>query len=445
MAFKAGGLISGLDTNTIIEQLIAIDKIPITKLQTKKAGFKSQVSALGRVKSSINKLITAAKDLDTTNEVLALKATSTDTDAFTATALGSAAQGSYTLEVASLAVAAKKRSAGFADAATTTVQAGTLNFSVKGDDAVEVKITEGDTLQEVAYNINQTVEGVSATIIFDGTKSYLSITNDETGHSIGSDPSSAMKVVETYTGTTGSALDLADVQTAQNAKMTIDGLNVEAETNKVSNAIAGVTMTLLDTTSKAETLAVKADPEQVNTNITGLVSAYNDVLTVLAKETTITQGTNRNATLGADPTLRTLRSTLSQLVTSEITSLSGQKYNSLASVGIKTGATGTLSITAKTLEDALAANLSSVGNIFTADDGIADKLVAALKPYVDLDGILATREDGISRSVKAIDKRIESMDARLAKYRTQLIRQFTSMENSLSAINQQQSSLAGIV
>ena len=445
MSFKAGGLISGLDTNSIIDQLVKIDRFPITKLQAKKSGFKSQISALGRVKSSINGLITAAKNLDTANEVLALKGTSTDTDAFTATALGSAAPGSYSIEISNLAVAAKKRSTAFSDSNTAAVQAGTLTFAIKEADPVEVTIAEGDTLQDVAFSINQTVEGVSATIIFDGTSSYLSLTNDETGHAVGSDPSTAMKVTEVYTGTTGTELGLTEIQAATNAKLTIDGLSVESDTNKVTNAISGVTIKLLDTTSKTETLAVAADPEQVSTNVKKLVTAYNDVLTVLAKETTITQGTNRNATLGSDPTLRSLRGTLSQLVTGAISSLSSNKYDSLASIGITTSSTGQLSVTSSKLEEALAANLTGVGLVFTADDGIADTLVNALKPYVDLDGILANREDGINRSVKAIDKRVESMELRLEKYRLQLVRQFSKMETALSTINQQQSSLAGIV
>ena len=130
MSFQAGGLVSGLNTNQIIEQLVQIDRIPITKLQTKKSGFNSQISAIGRVKSSINTLISAAKDLDTADEVLALTATSSQETAFTATALGSAANGSYAIEVMDLAVAAKKRSVAFDDSNAAAVQAGTLTFSV---------------------------------------------------------------------------------------------------------------------------------------------------------------------------------------------------------------------------------------------------------------------------------------------------------------------------
>ncbi|MEC8024219.1 MAG: flagellar filament capping protein FliD [Myxococcota bacterium] len=445
MSFSAGGLVSGLNTKQIVEQLVQIDRVPITKLQSKKTSFNSQISAIGRVRASIDTLITAAKDMDTANEVLALTTTSSNTDAFTGTALGSATGGKYTMEVSQLAVPAKKRSVGFLDSNTAAVQAGTLSFSVKGGAAVDVTISENDTLQDIAYAINSDVEGVSATIIFDGTQSYLSITNDETGHVIGSDPASALKITETYTGTTGSQLGLTEIQAAQNAQLSIDGLTITSETNTVKTALSGVTINLLKKTTAAETLEVKADPDTVTTNITKLVDAYNGVLKVLAKETTMNKATNRDATLASDPTLRGLKATLSQVVTGAVASLSGKTFESLSSIGIKTSTTGNLAITAKDLEAALSKNLTAVADVFTADDGIADMLVSTLKPFTKTDGILSARVDGINMSIKAIDKRVESMEQRLTKYRTQLMRQFTAMESALSLIQQQQSSLSGIV
>jgi flagellar hook-associated protein 2 len=65
--FRSGGLASGLDTNSIVQQLVQIERIPISKLQQKKSAQQTQLSSIGKVKSALSDLIKQMKALDTTN------------------------------------------------------------------------------------------------------------------------------------------------------------------------------------------------------------------------------------------------------------------------------------------------------------------------------------------------------------------------------------------
>jgi flagellar hook-associated protein 2 len=440
MAIQTSGLASGIDTKSLISSLINIEKMPIQKLQVKKSAYNAQLSAISSVKSALTELKTNLKTIDTKKEVLVMKGTSSSDTSFTATATGDAAATTYDVTVDALAVAEKNRSTAFASS-TDTVTAGTISFKVKGGAAQDVTIAEGATLLDVAAAINADVTGATASIINDGTSSYLSITADESGHTIGGTASNALAISETYTGVTGSALNLIETKTASNAKLTIDGLIVESESNAVQNAVTGLTITAKKVTTQNETLAISVDKEGVEAKVQAFVDTYNKLTSMLKKQTTVTKTTNRSRTLASDPTIRALQSSLSNNVISSVISLAGQKFDSLASLGITTSA-GQLKLDSTKFQAALDANSNNVSQIFTSTDGLAARLTAAIDPYAATGGLLASRTEGINSSIKSLDNRIAQLNLRVSKYEQHLLKTFTSLETTISSIKEQGNYLA---
>ncbi len=440
MALRSGGLITGLDTNGLIKSLVDLEKAPIKKLEQKKSGFKNQISLVGKIKSALKTLQDKAKALDTAKEFNVNKATSTDDKMFTATATGDAAPASYAVEVTNVAKAEKDRSAAFSS--TDTVKEGTLSISIKGAAAIDVALMDGDTLADVAARVNDTVDGISASVINDGTNSYLSITADKTGHTIGGTPSDALVITETYTGSSGNELTMTEIQTAENAQIKIDGLTVNSESNAVKDAITGVTINVVDTTTAAETLTITSDNDAIKTKIQEFVDAYNAAVELVVKETKVTANTNRETTLAGDGTIRSIRSVMSNNANFAVASLSNATYDSLGSIGITTSATGSLKVDSKKLTEALTEGTANVTKIFTATDGVMNRMQTALKTYTAIDGVLAARTNGMNDSIKNIDKRISSLTLRVATYEQQLLKQFTALELSMSQIQDQSSYLA---
>ena len=69
MAISSSGIISGLNVDSIVSGLMAMEKLPLQRLQTKKTTVGSQISAMGKIKSSIaaNANIMTVKNESITN------------------------------------------------------------------------------------------------------------------------------------------------------------------------------------------------------------------------------------------------------------------------------------------------------------------------------------------------------------------------------------------
>jgi len=115
MAISVGGIISGMDTESIISQLLTLEAKPILNLQQKEADFQVELTAYGSLRSVLGSLKSAAEGLDTTTELTGFTAASSDTDLVTVTATSSATAGTHNITVDQLAQVHKLKSTGFTE------------------------------------------------------------------------------------------------------------------------------------------------------------------------------------------------------------------------------------------------------------------------------------------------------------------------------------------
>jgi flagellar hook-associated protein 2 len=117
------GLFSGIDTKSIIDQLLAVEGRTKIISQQRALQLKSQQAAFLDLKTAMSSLSAAATKFRTDKIFQAAKATSSDTDALTATASAGATAGTYTFTVDRVVSTQQMLTRGFADRNTTAIGA----------------------------------------------------------------------------------------------------------------------------------------------------------------------------------------------------------------------------------------------------------------------------------------------------------------------------------
>jgi len=430
------GISSGIDSQSIIDATVAAQRVPITRLESRKSGYQDQISSIGKMTSALNELKSMMEEMADTANVLAFSAVSGDEDLLTATIDGAASSGTYELTVTELARAEKDRSAAFVSK-YEPVKAGTITLTAAGQDPVEIEVEEGDTLLDVVDKINISGAKVDASLVNDGTNTYLQIVATDTGFEIGGNADDALTITESYTGTEGTELGMTQVIQAKNALLEMDGLPVESRTNTMTDVIADVSFTIKD--KGTTTLQIDSDREGTKDKIQAFVDKFNEILDLVKDSTTTASG---DRAIDADSSVLQIRNDLRSTVAETIEGLAGN-VTSLSQVGIRTSSTGDLEIKTSDFEAMLDKDPRAIGRLFTqADTGIAAKLIARVERYTDsIDGVLGNRTKSLNQRIDDADKQIGRLEDRLESLTQRLTRQFTAMEQSLSAIQLQNQAL----
>ena len=438
MAVTFNGISSGIDTQAIIKAMLDAQRKPITQLQSKRSGYNAQISDLGKITSKLGELSTLAKDMGETSKVLAFTIGVGDEDVLTAEANGETTAATYDINVSQLARAEKDRSSAFASS-FSGVRAGVVSLKTAGDDTTyDVTIEEGDTLEDVVDKINGSGAKVDASIVRDGTNTYLQVVASEFGHAIGGAAADAITITETYSGASGQALGLTQVVQAQNAKLTIDGLPAESRTNQPDDLVAGVKLQLKK--EGASSVKVETDGTGTKKNLDGFIAKANELLTEIKNQTRTSDGAR---TVEPDPSLERLANELRALVSRAIEGIPSSS-SSLTRIGIETDATGLLKADTKKLDKAIANDIRSIARLFTKEDtGLSATLQALAKRYTDATGgVINERKKLLNGRVDSIDKQIDRMETRLDGLQATLQKQFTAMEKALQSYTTQGSALS---
>jgi flagellar hook-associated protein 2 len=429
--FTASGLASGLDTATIVDKLVQLESAPITLMQNRQAALKTQLSTMGSIISKLSALRDASTAL-ATNGVLGVTSASQNAT-FTATPSSGSNAGRYSVQVLSMARAAQARSAAFASG-SAPVQGGTLSLTVQGT-AYSIDVADGTALSDVAAAIRASGAPITATVLSDGTSSYLSLTNRDTGYAIGGQPADALSFSFTpAAGATGQALGLASTTTAQNAQISVDGLTLTRQSNTISDAIPGTTLTL-KTAGAAEDVVLTTDPGTTKTNLQKFVDAYNGVMQLLHQQLAPPADADRSTLLVGDSAVRGLQAQLQRLTSTTVTGLG--TVRTLADLGIKTAqGTSALSIDLTTLTAAIQRDPQAVNQIFSnATSGVGAVVDSLVDAQVQSGtGTLTVDQKRINTAISDLDDQIASTQRRVDAYRQNLIAQFTAMEKTVSSL-----------
>lgn len=437
------GLATGLDVNGIIAKLMELERQPLTKLATKESTYQAKITAYGSVKSALSTLQTAATTLADATTFSGKSASVSDSTVLSAAASSTAVAGNYSISVTQLAKFHTLRSSTNYAATTDTFNTGTLGISVGGGAVVNVTIDgTNNTLAGIRQAINDANAGVAATIVNDGTTNRLLLTSSTSG-AVG-----AITVTATDSGSGGThalaGLDsaaLVQTQAADNALVTINGLAITRSSNTISDAIEGVTLTLAKGTALAPgtaTLSIAKNTAATTTAIDSFVSAYNAIVSMLKTNSAYDAVTKKGAILNAEGTVRSIQAELSNLVHTSVTGIAGG-IGTLSSIGISVQTDGKLAVDSTALAAALADTSKDVSALFSqttvGNEGIAVKFKTSARALIAFDGLIAGRTDGITASLKDIERTRDALNVRLVGIEARYRAQFTAMDGLASSMN----------
>ena len=433
------GVGSGFDTIGIVKALVDAEKAPKqSQITTQQKNTTIQLSAVGTVKASLETYRTAIAKLNSVSSFNGLTASSNDEKISKVTIDDKASSGKYALNVTQLATASKITSKVFEGGASASVNSSeqdqTLTISQSGD-SYDVKIPAGATMQQTRDAINTQLQskGISANVLTDANGSRLVIGSQTTGK--GTDI--------TISGDSELATGYDAGKAPVNAEYTIDDIAMESSSNKITSAISGVTLELLDT--KASTITVASNTDTLKTSVQSFVTAYNALLTSINTQTKVTAtGDAATTTAGAltgDASMRQLVNGLrGELLQNSGTSSVGN----LSQMGISTDQkTGLLTLDDTKWKAAVATpnGAIEIAKVFTGDTGLITRMTKATESYVGSSGLLAARATDLNTKLTTLTTQQADLDRRMESMKTTLTAKYTAMDGLIAKINASSSSI----
>ena len=221
-----------------------------------------------------------------------------------------------------------------------------------------------------------------------------------------------------------------------NSKIVFNGLNIERNSNSISDLVAGVTLSLKSIMSVDDndvTVDIANDISAVKAKIDEFITSFNDVYNYIKINTSSSDGV-RGVLLG-DSSGSSLLSLLSTTAYSSVSGLGSGTINSLTEMGITFNSNTGLSITdSNQLTNALENNIEQVEETFNSNSGIAANLYNRLLPYTGYNGYLTARKNTIDGNIKATTDSISRIQTKIEKDSQVLRNRYVQLQSQLSTL-----------
>lgn len=407
MGISSPGIGSNLDVNSIVSQLMSVEQQPLVNLSKKEASFQAQLSAIGSLKGALSTFQSAVKGLSDISKFQSMKVTAADTSVASATATGTAAPGTYSLEVTKLAQAQKLVSVGQSSSSTAigvgtiTFDFGTINLGTGSFDSTTGKYTgasfasngtgvktvtidsSNNSLSGIRDAINKANIGVTASVVNDGgTSPYrLVLTDTTTGKSnsmkISVSGDAALQTLLNHDpGAAPAGQALSETVTAQNAEFKVDGIAITKTSNTASDVIQGVTLNLSKTNAGSPTsITVARDSSSVIGSVGQFVYAYNQINKALTDLSSYNATTKQAGPLNGDATVRSIQAQIRGLLSTPISG-GATAFTVLSQAGVSIQKDGTLAVDSTKLQSAIDNNFSDIAGLFAAVGKTSDSLAS---------------------------------------------------------------------
>lgn len=449
-SISSAGVGSGLDIEGIVSGLMAVERKPITQIQTQQSGLRSDISAYGRVQGALSALQSATQSLKTGSAFAAAKAKSSDSTILTASATSGAPSGSVSVEVSQLAKAQQLTKGGFASS-SATIGTGTLTLEIgsysgptftadpeKAAKSITID-SSNNTLAGIRDAINNAQAGVSAVIVNGASGAQLFVTSNDQG------TNNAIRMQQTGGdgGLAAIAFDngataggLSEATAPLDALLKVNGVDIVSSSNNVAGAVDGLTLNLLKTNvGSPATVSVAPDTDTTQTNVGNFVKAYNDLNKILRDLTSYDPATKKAGDLNGDPTIRSIQS---QLRSSFGGVASNGGFGSLSEIGLGFGSDGSLSLNAGKLAEALANPTKSVSRVFATTNGVeglASLIDMRVTTMLGSEGLVTGKVDGLNQRVASLDKRTAALETRMSSIEARYRAQFTLLDVTVASMN----------
>ena len=448
---------SGIDTATLVPSLVEAQFAAKTaQLNAKSNTITTQISGLSSLKSAISGFASAYSAL-VKGGTLTSQPTSSNAALGVSALTGAKVAGlSSTISVNQLAGAQTIRST--ATGVDRAAQVGTGKFTLQFGTASYAEKTTGGTTRteidsftpagqaiEIAVN-GADLDGIAAAINAKGAGISASVVTDSNGDaflSIKGPTGASQAFTMTATAKSDPGLSAYNIgpgagntsvtATAQNAKLTVDGIAVERASNTINNLVPGVKLQLNTVSTAPITLGSTTPTTALSQAMSDIIETYNEVLSTLTEQTNAMTGALR-----ADPAAQALLRSLKTLTLTPLsTGAAAGAPTTLAQIGVATNRDGTLRLDSAALSSALLTNSSAIETMLngSADGktGLNTVLAAfATAATSTTSGLGASQTRYTAAQSAILDAKAKIADQSDAMT-TRLTQQFSSMNSRVSS------------
>jgi flagellar hook-associated protein 2 len=451
LGISFGSINTGLPKD-IVQQLVAAEKIPIQQMEARKAKVENKQSLVKQLTGLVEAMKGDILKNKGARSLRELKVQGGSENIQVTADKNIAEPGQYQLEVLQLAQKSSAMTNGVEDKDKTYIGVGYLRVLMPDGEKKEIYIDEQNaTLSGLAKLINQNSDqiGMRANVVNDGTDS------DEPWKMIVSlsDTGDGKKAEFPYLYLVDGEVDIVFEQKrdAQDAKIKLDGFEVEVPANRVTDLIPGVTIDLKKAKIGEEIgFEVIEDVQAIGDKMNSLVTNINQVLKFIKEQNTLSEKSDTSSTLGGDLTLQTIETRLRSTIFTPIMTHSGAKR--IGDLGITYQREGLLKFDQAKFESALAEDYKSVSQVLNGiygekgkTDGFIDNLERTVQQLLaQPNGALTSRSKGLKSNIDQIDRQIANRQRMIDQKEEILKARFSRLEETISRIQGQGAGVAGM-
>ena len=475
----------------LIQQMLVLESEPKFRIEDEKRDLELTKSVMSDLDSRLSAFDSILEQfLDPLTHPFDSRASSlADSTAFSVKVTDEAAFGSHSVQVERLASTDTRLSDKQTSANTSIVGAvgsGTKSFDIsvaspteadpdnRETISVSVNITgsnDEEVLEEIASAINSamtaaydagtinTDERAIASVINETSDTArLSIRAGQTGYSnrinFESDPNGLLSflgidsasVVSGDNGGQAVSVGTSEDTSDLTSRFILDGLTIYRNTNLVTDAIDGVSLTLKETATSPTEFSVTPDSSGIEDEIKDFIEKYNDILSYIKSKSSIDADTGDRGTLASDSTFTSLRFNLRADMITQVTGQPDDAPTQITDLGIEVNSDGSLSLTdADALIAAIETDPDAVRTLFSGSDGIATKLSERLDDYMGFNGFIRNRTDLLDTQIRDRNRQISDFDDALGRREERLRGEFARLQESITLFQGQQFSLSAFL
>ena len=454
------GLGSGVDVQSLAKNLVNAVQAPQQDAINKKISkCEAKISGYGAISYILSDLKTKFSALNSTASFNAVSTSNSQSNSFSTTVSGSVASGAHSVAIKQLAQAQRSMSATGYASPDAVLPATAVDITLPGG-TYTATINAGDSISDLVNAINGQMgsAGIKAQLVNRGaaanpaSEPYYLVISGPTGQS------NSFSV---------SGLDMSTtLQPAQNAKLTVDNIEVQSDSNTVTDAITGVTLNLmapspvsgLDANNQpiytSASLSFTRDTSAIQTKIKDLVTSFNDVNSVLNAATDPKSSVESyGASLVGDSTVSLLRNQIrAMLFDNSSTPTAGSSIRGLRDLGVSIDSTGTMTLDSAKLGSALQNHFDEVVQMMSASretptllhsvpSGLAGDAVKKLDDMLMSTATLSKQTKNAQNQISQYKIDLEKLDSRMSMLLDRYNQQFAAMENLLTQTNSLKTSL----
>ena len=409
---------SGIDTQSLIEVELAMLEMRNAPIKNQKTYFEQEKTQWQTFQSTMTNFQSAVEKLK--NISAANKGTTLSQEGYVSvTATKDAIDLNYAIEVQQVAANQKVLSDSQGDPTVAMGKDATVHINGK-----ELTITNDMSLNDFAKTVNNgnygvNISVVSGTLIFSskqtGEANQMTLENHAFFQELG-----LLKSDGTMKN---------EIQAAKDAKVTIDGVEVNSASNTITSAISGVTINVLKETTSPVTMAVKQDEQVLKEAVQNFVTTYNKTIGVI----------NTYTAEGAGLQGKTIVNQAKSMMNRALTNATNSGLM-MYEIGIEMDGVardGTIKFDESKLTNQLKDNYKGVFDLLVGENSFSTQLFDKVNELTKEKGSISSKIDGLTRSIQGLDETLERYAASYERQQEMIIKKYSQYETMMSSLSLQ--------